>query len=115
MALSYSAKNSDRRRGLRVPQSRAVKIFHPTANRYIPAQTVDLSPTGLRLTLPATSTVLAGTILQVHVAASSAASQVASQRSMMPARVVWVDRSTTQSQLGLEYIAAASKAAVSAA
>jgi hypothetical protein len=114
MALTYTAKNTDRRQGLRIPQTRPVKIFHPAANRYIPAQTLDLSPTGLRLTLPASTPLAAGALLQIHVAPSSS-SPLAAKRSMTPAKVVWIDRSTTQLQVGLQYTLAADLSASSAA
>lgn len=111
MGLTFAKPDSDRRQGLRVRQVRQVKLFHPAANRYVPAQTLDLSPTGLRLSLPPSTPLTPGSLLDVHVAAPSPASPLVSKRSMIPARVVWVDRSETKLQVGLQYVAAASASA----
>ncbi|HZZ41616.1 MAG TPA: PilZ domain-containing protein [Tepidisphaeraceae bacterium] len=109
MSLTYSPKQSDRRQGLRIPQNRPVKLFHPLANRYIAAQTLDLSPTGLRLSLPTSTPVATGALLQIHVA-NTVSSPLASKRSMIPARVVWLDRTADALQIGLQYVSATSTA-----
>lgn len=110
MALTYAHPDSDRRQGLRVRQFRPVKIFHPLANRYLPAQTLDLSPTGLRLSLSPSTPLDPGSVLNVHVG-STASSPLASKHSMIPARVVWVDRTPSKLQVGLQYLTAAGAAA----
>ena len=114
MGLTYAPDGRDRRMGLRVPQTRGVKVFHPAANRYIPAQTIDLSPTGLRVTLPASAAVAPGAVVQVHVE-SAGSNGVAAKRAMIPATIVWVDRSGSAVMAGLRYQAAGSNVASSAA
>jgi hypothetical protein len=85
--------DSERRRGLRLRQSRPVKVFEPISSRYIAGQTEDVSTTGLRVTLPASTYLRPGAILNVHVGVGVGGEPLANRRAMMPARVVWVDRS----------------------
>ncbi len=42
----------ERRRGLRIQQTRPIKVFEATASRYFGGQTQDVSATGLRVELP---------------------------------------------------------------
>jgi PilZ domain-containing protein len=102
-----SSNPAERRRGLRIAQHRPVKVFEPSASRYFPGETQDVSATGLRLALPMSAPVLAGKLLCVHVGLSEFGSALANRRSMIPARVVWVDRSQRGSMLiaGIEFVA----------
>jgi hypothetical protein len=97
----------ERRRGLRIHQARPVKIFEHTASRYFGGQTHDISATGLRLELPASAAVRPGKLLSIHVGLSLAGSALANRRQMIPARVVWVDRSSGDGKLtaGVEFLA----------
>ena len=98
---------SERRRGLRIQQHRPVKVFEPSAARYFPGQTEDVSATGLRLELPLSAPVIPGKLLSIHVGLSESGSALANRRSMIPARVVWVDRSQPGNKLmaGIEFVA----------
>src|SRR3954471_727297 len=82
----------ERRRGLRVRQHRPVKIFEPGAARYYGGQTEDISATGLRLELPMWAPLRAGEVLNIHVGLNGRGQGLANRRSMIPARVVWVNR-----------------------
>lgn len=99
----------ERRRGLRIRQSRPVKVFEPTAGRYVGGQTADVSTTGLRLELPLSVAVRPGKVLAIHVGLSERGEALANRRSMIPARVVWVDRSADlprgRMALGVEFLA----------
>jgi hypothetical protein len=102
-----SSNPAERRRGLRIAQSRPVKVFEPSASRYFPGETKDVSATGLRLELPRSAPLIAGKLLNIHVGLSESGSALANRRSMIPARVVWVDRSQRGSKLiaGIEFVA----------
>lgn len=89
-----SDSEAERRRGLRVPQVRPVKMLMPTAARYVPGQTEDVSATGLRLEMPAWAPVLPGHLVSVHVGVATGGSALANRRAMIPCRIVWVDRSS---------------------
>lgn len=82
----------ERRRGLRVRETRPVKIFEPGAARYFGGQTEDISATGLRIELPLWASVHVGETLTVHVGLNGRGQCLANRRSMIPARVVWVNR-----------------------
>ena len=84
--------NADRRRGLRVKQYRPVKVFDPTANRYIAGRTRDVSSTGLCIELSRALPLEEGHVVNVHVGLSESGSQLANRRNMIPARIVWIDR-----------------------
>ena len=98
MTLTYSSTDlasatpAERRRGLRIRRDHPVKIFAPSANRYIPGQTRDVSATGLRISLPASAPLLPGQHLSIHVGLGSTGSPLANRRQMLPARIVWIDR-----------------------
>ena len=83
---------TERRRGLRIRQNRPVKVYEPTTSRYFGGQTEDISATGLRVELPAYVPVRVGEVLSIHVGLSDAGQTLANRRSMVPARVVWVNR-----------------------
>jgi PilZ domain len=99
----------ERRRGLRIPQNRPIKVFEPTVSRYFGGQTHDVSATGLRIELPVSSPVRPGRLLNIHVGPNHEGYALANRRQMIPARVVWVDRShalTEQRlQAGVEFLA----------
>lgn len=104
--------NSERRRGLRIRQTRPVKVYEPAGARYFGGQTEDVSSTGLRLELPLYANVQPGEMLSVHVGLSSRGETLANRRQMLPARVVWVNRSTRNAkgrmEAGVEFIASLS-------
>jgi hypothetical protein len=116
MTLTYreaepaSASPAERRRGLRIRRDHPVKIFSPAANRYIPGQTLDVSATGLRISLSASAPFLPGQHVSIHVGLNSTGNPLANRRQMLPARIVWIDRSSapeaqTTVTAGLEFIA----------
>jgi hypothetical protein len=83
---------SERRRGLRIAQHRPIKVYEPTAMRFIGGLTEDVSVTGLRITMPRYAPLREGSILNVHVGLDESGQPLANRREMMPARVVWVKR-----------------------
>ena len=103
------ARTGERRRGLRIRQARPVKIFEPAAARYFGGQTEDISTTGLRVELPAFAPLCEGEVLNIHVGPSQSGFALANRRQMMPARVVWVDRTeairTGRITAGVEFLA----------
>jgi len=82
----------ERRRGLRIRQTRSVKVYDSAAARYFGGQTEDISATGLRIELPSYAPVEPGDILSIHVGLSEKGQPLANRRQMLPARVVWVNR-----------------------
>ena len=91
---------AERRRGLRIRQARPIKIFEPAAHRYFGGQTEDVSATGLRIELPRSTPVQIGNLVNVHVGLSERGESLANRRQMIPARVVWVDRSRAMGASG---------------
>src|SRR4051812_50036068 len=83
---------SERRRGLRIRQTRPVKVFEPTGARYFGGQTEDVSTTGLRLELPLYANVRPGEMLSVHVGLSTKGERLANRRPMLPPGVGWGKR-----------------------
>jgi hypothetical protein len=83
---------AERRRGLRVRQSRPIKIFEPTTHKYFGGQTRDVSATGLRIELPLATPLRPGRVVNVHVGLSDRGEALANRRQMIPAKVVWIDR-----------------------
>jgi hypothetical protein len=100
---------AERRRGLRIEQDRPIKVFEPTGSRYFGGKTQDISSTGLRIELPLHAPVREGETLAVHVGLSDRGQSLANRRQMLRARVVWVDRSSSQAagkvQVGVEFLA----------
>lgn len=98
----------ERRRGLRIQQARPVKVLEPTSGRYFGGQTHDVSATGLKIELPASTPVVPGHVLAIHVGLNEHGQSLANRRAMIPARVVWVDRSRNLSNqrltAGIEFI-----------
>lgn len=86
---------AERRRGLRIHQNRPIKVYEPTAARYFGGQTQDISATGLRIELPYSPTIRPGKLLSVHVGLGDSGQSLANRRSMIPAKVVWVERTLT--------------------
>jgi hypothetical protein len=100
---------AERRRGLRVRQNRPIKVYEPSSHRYFGGQTEDVSATGLRVEMPVSTPVCEGRLVSIHVGLSNRGEALANRRQMMPARVVWVRRSSDRSQakmmVGLELVA----------
>ena len=84
--------DTERRRGLRIHQTRPIKVFEPTAARYFGGQTEDVSATGLRIELPRSVAISVGKLLSVHVGLNGLGESLANRKQMIPARVVWVHR-----------------------
>jgi hypothetical protein len=103
------AEGSDRRRGLRIRQSRPIKVYEPTSCRFIGGQTEDVSVTGLRIQMPRSAALREGATVSVHVGLDGVGQPLANRREMMPARVVWVDRQAdplgTSLWAGIEWVA----------
>lgn len=97
----------ERRRGLRIRQNRPVKVFEPTLSRYFGGQTEDISANGLRIELPMSAPIREGKILNILVGLSSAGQTLANRRQMLPARVIWIDRSSNSTKVlaGIEFLA----------
>ena len=98
----------ERRRGLRVRQTRPVKVFEPTGARFFGGQTEDISATGLRLELPAYIPIREGQTMSIHVGLSLAGQSLANRRQMLPVRVVWVSRDENRQDVieaGVEFMA----------
>ena len=87
-----AGSGAERRRGLRIRQSRPIKIFEQATHRFYGGQTEDLSATGLRIELPLNTPVIPGTLVNLHVGLSNTGEALANRRNMLPARVVWVCR-----------------------
>ena len=103
-----SSDDVERRRGLRIRQNRPIKVLEPTSARYFGGQTSDISATGLRIELPVSAPVRPGKVLSIHVGLSLAGESLANRRQMIPAKVVWVDRSqggTGKLTAGIEFLA----------
>jgi hypothetical protein len=102
-----SSDGAERRRGLRIRQHRPVKVYEPGAGRYFGGQTEDISATGLRIEMPLWASVRPGEDLSIHVGLSHRGESLANRRQMIPARVVWVRRSTgarAHLEAGLEFL-----------
>ena len=98
---------AERRRGLRVRQARPVKVYEAEGARYFGGRTEDISATGLRIELPASVALQPGKLLNVHVGLSRGGSMLANRRSLIPARVVWINRGRSVATVtaGVEFIA----------
>jgi|SRR5688572_6292830 hypothetical protein len=99
----------ERRRGDRVREERPVKIFEPTIARFFPGRTTDVGTTGLRLEVPMWAPIRPGKVISVHVGLNGAGEALAHRRHMIPARVVWVDRTSEKTRgrllAGVEFVA----------
>ena len=101
------ANLAERRRGLRIKQSRPVKIYEPRTSRYFPGQTADISLNGLRLTLPLSTPIVAGGTVCLHIASAHANCALACRRQMIQAKVVWMQRERNELLAGLELLSTA--------
>jgi hypothetical protein len=90
---SSEAVPAERRRGLRIRQNRPIKVYEPTTSRFFGGQTCDVSSTGLRIELPASMPVVEGKVVSIHVGLNDRGQALVNRRGMMPAKIVWVDRS----------------------
>jgi len=101
--------HAERRRGLRIRQTRSVKVYDASAARYFGGQTEDISATGLRIELPSYAPVEPGDTLSIHVGLSDSGQPLANRRQMLPARVVWVNREDRRIrgrvEVGVEFLA----------
>ncbi len=108
-AQDNSSSEAERRRGLRIPQKRPIKVFEPTLSRYFGGATADISATGLRIELPAATPLRNGKMVSVHVGLNDMGSALANRRQMIPARIVWIDRSNAAADgrvmAGVEFLA----------
>jgi hypothetical protein len=99
---------SERRRGLRIRQNRPIKIFEPTTHKYFGGQTQDVSATGLRIELPLATPIGPGKLVNVHVGLSDRGESLANRRHMIPARIVWMERTPNLANgrltAGIEFI-----------
>ena len=99
---------AERRRGLRIRQTRPVKIFDSAAAKYFGGQTEDISSTGLRLELPGHAPIEPGDTLSIHVGLNQKGQSLANRRQMIPAKVVWVKRGgrriTGRIEAGIEFL-----------
>jgi hypothetical protein len=100
---------SERRRGLRIQQERPIKVYAPSACRFISGSTLDVSVTGLRILLPASAPVRPGSMLAIHVGLNKSGEPLINRREMMPAKVVWVENDFTDNRqaisAGVEFTA----------
>jgi hypothetical protein len=98
--------HAERRRGLRVRQARPIKVYEPAGARYFGGVTEDISATGLRIELPASSDLRPGRIVNVHVGISQGGFSLANRRGMIPAKVVWIaaGKSLAVVVAGVEFI-----------
>jgi len=108
-STSTEAVPSERRRGLRIHQNRPLKFFEPTTARYFGGQTCDISSTGLRIELPASTPVREGHVVTIHVGLDGKGQALANRWAMIPARIVWMERSTDGSNrptvmAGVEFV-----------
>ena len=106
-ALGADTTTSERRRGLRIRQARPIRVYEPTGARYFGGQTEDISATGLRIELPASSPLHPGKVISIHVGLNREGSTLPNRRHVMPARVVWVDRTFSRgfAVVGVEFLA----------
>jgi hypothetical protein len=84
--------NGERRRGLRIRQARPIKLFDPSAARFAAGRTCDISADGLRIELPILAPVYAEQIVYVHISESCDGHAQATQKQLVPAKIIWVDR-----------------------
>lgn len=99
---AIGCESSERRRGLRVRQSRPVKVYDAAAGRYFGGKTEDISATGLRIELPIYAPIEPGDTLNIHVGLNGKGEALANRRQMLAARVVWVNRPDARIQGTLE-------------
>ena len=81
----------ERRRRLRTPEHKSVKLFDPASGRYFAGHTCDVSETGLCLTLPARLPARNGGTACLYVAPDHAGA-FGERTQMLDVRFVWVRR-----------------------
>jgi hypothetical protein len=98
--------HAERRRGLRIRQTRPIKVYEPAGAKYFGGVTGDISATGLRIELPASALLKPGKIVNVHVGTSPQGAALANRRHMIPAKVVWIAAGQTLGVVvaGVEFI-----------
>jgi c-di-GMP-binding flagellar brake protein YcgR len=99
--------HAERRRGLRVRQSRPVRVYEAAGARQFTGTTEDISATGIRIELSAAAALRPGNILSVYIGLNREGWALANRRQILPARVVWVERGNSFGQVvaGVEFIA----------
>ncbi len=108
-SLHLTDSGSERRRGMRVRQDRPVKLLDPRSGRFFGGKTCDISATGLRIELPLFASIREGETVNVHVGLSSSGQTLANRKSMMPAKIAWIDRSFDgKIEAGVEFTASIS-------
>lgn len=107
----------DRRRGNRVMRRRPAKVLDVRTRRYFAAETLDVSESGLRLSMPAAAPVVEGLVIHVLVAGPGDLRRVVATPTplsadrmsgaggsntggMVAARVVWVRRAAGRGAVG---------------
>jgi hypothetical protein len=102
------ASLAERRRGLRIAQDRPIKVLDLYGAKYFGGRTHDVSATGLRIELPGSAAIRNGQMLTIHVGLSRSGESLANRRQMIPAKVVWIDRSDASNKTmtaGVEFTA----------
>jgi hypothetical protein len=96
----------DRRRAVRLAQQRPVKVYEPAASRFFPGQTRNVSATGLQLEFPQFVQLRPGRLINVHIGIETGGQPLANRRSMVPARVVWMNTDAESQKLvvGVEFL-----------
>lgn len=89
LAIDQEREAKERRRGIRVPQHRPIKLLEPASGRYFGGRTRDVSPVGLQLELPAWTPIAPGRVVSLALG-HDGPTELASRRTMTSARVVWV-------------------------
>ncbi len=98
----------ERRRGLRIAQNRSVKVYEPSASRFLAGKTRNISSTGLQLEFPGFVQLSPGRIVNIHIGIDDRGYALANRRNMVMARVVWVKPETVMKTeivlAGVEYL-----------
>jgi hypothetical protein len=81
----------DRRRAPRVEQARPVKVYEPAASRFFGGRTRNVSSTGIQVEFPSFVQLRPGRLVNVHIGIHEGGQPLANRRSMVPARVVWMN------------------------
>jgi hypothetical protein len=102
--LTHRARpRAERRSGLRIPTRRPVKVLNPVTCKLLAGETYDLSPGGLSLELPASSSLSEGSPISVYVSGSPVSTRCA----MTPARIAWLKHVPNEDvvHVGVEFTA----------
>jgi len=81
-------------------------MYDPGSAKYFGGQTEDIGATGLRVELPTSAALFPGKVINVHVGLNRDGSSLPNRKQMIPARIVWVDRSFTRgfAIAGVEFV-----------